>query len=155
MVQKKNKDLFQAALRLLSFREHTRSELASKLLRRDFAAADIQLVCQELEEGGYLSDARVAAMCQSAALRDGRVSPRRLYEQLLRRGISSELAEETLSSYTEQVDEKEMALRLAHELAAKEKHSDFIKRFLSRRGFSSRAIVYAVERVYLDNTCSY
>jgi len=85
---------FDKALELLARRDHLRAELAEKLRRRGYSAAEIELALQRCETAGYLDDAAVARrFVELRAVARG-WGPQRLRAELLRRGAPPEVAGE-------------------------------------------------------------
>jgi regulatory protein len=83
----------EAAFALLARRDHTRWELAQKLLRRGFDETEVAAALDRCGELGYLDDAAFAErFVATRAVRNG-WGPLRLTAELERRGIDRELAE--------------------------------------------------------------
>lgn len=144
----KNRDIRTAALRLLSLREHSQQELTDKLRVRGFSMDQIEPLCQELLDKGYLDDRRVIDLHLAQALHKRDKGARRLRQELGRRGLSHELIDLALDSYSAQVDEGLAAKGIAERLLAKGKDRKTIERHLWRQGFSSSQVRAALN---LDN----
>lgn len=87
----------EAALRLLARREHSASELRTKLIRKSWPEEHIERVIGSLAEAGLQSDQRFAE--SFARQRAGRFyGPRRIQAELAQRGIDPGLANEALDA---------------------------------------------------------
>lgn len=144
----KNKDIRSVALRLLSFREQSQQELVEKLRMRGFPMAEIEPLCEDFSNKGYLDDRRVAESFLASALLKRDKGGIRLQQELHRRGLSRELIEATLSSYRAEVDEGAAAKGLAEHLLARGRDKQYIERYLWRQGFSGSHVRAAL---HLDN----
>jgi regulatory protein len=97
----KERLIFNKAYNLLSRREHSKTELTSKLkLRLPEQASLIHSVVQKLEESGYLSNSRYKEM---------------IIKKLLKKGISEPNIKSELKSHSIQVDNDEIKA-IANEL---------------------------------------
>ncbi len=89
-MQATDKDTYQAALRLLTRREHSQAELITKLMQRGHEHTDIENVLTRLQTEGLQSDERfVQAYVRSRSERG--MGPTRIRQELQQRGINEEL----------------------------------------------------------------
>lgn len=132
---------------MLARREHSRVELAAKLLRKfPSQESDIEDVLERLQVQGLQSDERfVAAWLRSQVLK-GR-GPRRIALEARGKGIDSLLEDAMVEANVDW-------FALASEVAARkfrnrgDLHNQAkIYRFLSYRGFSNDMIHYAIEEL--------
>jgi len=84
-----------AAVRLLARREYARAELAERLIARGAERAAVEQVLDELERGGYLSDARFAQSV--VAQKAGRYGKRAIAYALREKRVASATAEQALT----------------------------------------------------------
>ncbi len=92
-------DLHNQALGLLGRREYTVTELRRRLTPLAPSAEDLEALLAQLSEQGLLSDVRAAeAITRSRARRQGSL---RIEQELRRRGVSPELAQDTLAQTRE------------------------------------------------------
>jgi len=126
-MEAKNKNASSVALKLLSLREHTCAELTRKLLQRGFSSMEIETVCDNFKERGYLNDNRVAEIFLAKALREKKKGPRRLRDELMRRGLEPKLGSCTVNTYLNEIDEQSLALEFVINLLAQGKAPDYIK----------------------------
>jgi regulatory protein len=130
----------EAALRLLTVRARSRSELERRLERRGFAARDIAAALDRLSEAGLVDDAAFAAAYAQG--RGGRGADSRVIAAELRdRGVAKELAERAAEAAVP-VDERAerclevAAARLARmEGLAPEVRFRRLAAYLDRRGY--------------------
>lgn len=155
----------EAALRLLSHRARSRSELAGRLRRKDFPGRIVASCLDGLAEEGLVDDAEFAR----AFVRDRlRLKPRgrtALVVELRKKGVKERIAETAVDEVFEEegVREEELAVRTAlgwlRRQSAKQQRSLVAERFsdererarrrlhgyLRRRGFGGQVLVRAVE----------
>jgi regulatory protein len=85
-----------AAVRLLARREYARAELGERLIARGAERAEVERVLDELERGGYLSDARFAQAL--VAQKAGRYGKRAIAHELREKRVAPAAAEEALTA---------------------------------------------------------
>ena len=94
-----------AAVRLLARREYARAELGERLIARGADRAEVERVLDELERGGFLSDARFAQAL--VAQKAGRYGKRAIAHELREKRVASAAAQEalTLLAHTDELAE--------------------------------------------------
>ena len=143
-----------AALRMLGQREHSQSELVSKLRRKFPSLGDAQLdtVVNELLENDWLSDTRFAeSLIRSRASRG--YGPQYIARELAAKGINPELASAQLDAQDQDWLANAVNLVERRHAGAGESIDDWQRaaRFLQRRGFPSDIIGRALgDRPYPD-----
>ena len=98
-------DAFTLALKLLSIRELSESQLRARLTRRKLAPEDIDGAILRLKADGTLNDRRVAvalARIESAIKHRGRA---RVIQKVRQAGIDGDTAEDAVREVFEDVDE--------------------------------------------------
>ncbi len=142
---------YNAALRILGMRDHSRSELAGKLEQRGFSSPHAQDAVGRLAEMGYLDDAKYAALL----VRSKPDLARRGLERLLaQKGVSPDVAEEVLVGLDGE-EEYARALRLTRKYnltwTERGRVDDRSRRrlagYLGRRGFAPGAAFRALEEL--------
>jgi regulatory protein len=88
-----------AAVDLLARRDHSDQELRVKLRRRGFSTSAIDVVLEEMRDRGYQSDSRFAASWVRSAMRRGDRSREFLIARLHAKGVSRDLAKQTVDDY--------------------------------------------------------
>ena len=153
------------ALKLLAVRSRSRSELAQRLRRREFAPAVVRAVLDELEARGWQSDALFARDVVRDRVRFKPRAPVRLRQELQRRGVDDEVAEQAIAEVL--ADERLTPQGLARDAAlgwlrrqgpgvvralAERGHGDDgtkaerrLMTHLARRGFRGSAAIDALE----------
>ncbi len=136
MRKKPEPSLRARALQYLARREHSRTELRTKLLPHVQEGDDIEAMLDELAKRNWLSDERAAE--QLVNQRRSRFGTRRIAHELRQKGIAESLISDTLPQL------KETELEAAREVwqkkfgsapqGAKEKAKQV--RFLQSRGFA-------------------
>jgi len=149
-------ETFDAATRLIASRLHSTAELRRKLLRKDFAASLVDDVIADLTRMGYLDDGQFAKAKASSAARYKQHGKRRAKTELLRAGVTGEVADAAL----EQVYDASDTLAVARELTRKQlprlkKLDPAVARrrlmgMLQRRGFEYDEIKQVVDPVLAE-----
>jgi regulatory protein len=150
-------DLRARALRLLARREHSRQELATKLLSKPQAnnskqpadswvdsspqptLEEVNALLDDLEKRRMLSDTRYAEM--RARLRATRYGDRRLQQELVQKGIDRDTINTVLSEQPDELSRcRELWLKKFGQKASDVNERMKQTRYLANRGFSMRTI---------------
>lgn len=94
--EKKGPGLKARALQFLARREHTRAELAAKLAEHAESDEALEGLLDDLAKRGWLSDTR--AVEQVLHKRRSRYGSLRIRQELVAKGVSDDLLDETMSS---------------------------------------------------------
>ena len=97
-------DPFAAALRLLTYRDRSTTELATKLHDRDFQKEEIESVLIRCQELGYLNDERFAFTRARALVNSGRAVGIRALNEMRRFGLDQGLVERALAEAESEAD---------------------------------------------------
>ena len=141
----------ERAMRLLSMRAHTSSELRQKLLRAGFPPDEVDQAIAECEKRHYLDDRLFAEDCANLWLERGH-GARSIRCKLRQKGICAELAAAALGNSEDA--EPEAACRaidgrmpsLLREKDPRKRRAKAL-RFLAARGFSGSAVSAAMKRL--------
>ena len=106
--QATREEVQRVAYRLLSRRDHARTELVRKLRDRKLPRELIEQVVDDLQQAGYVDD-RQFALDQGAILARKQWGPNRIRQKLRDRGIADALVDQTLQQLAGQFDFPEMA----------------------------------------------
>ena len=87
---------FISGLRVLSYGDNSRKELALKLKTKGHKAEYVTLALDKLEEYGYINDSRFARYLTDRLIRTKKMSRNGIRCELLRKGVSREIADEIL-----------------------------------------------------------
>jgi regulatory protein len=138
---------FDCSLRVLALRDHSEAELRRKLKEKGYDAEGIEGSVARLKELGYLDDARFARTFAASAIRNGRGYGARLKLELARRGVATEIIQDTLAELFQEFGEAQvLAETIAHRFAgfdpgtATDKEKRRVVGYLQRKGFSLAAI---------------
>ena len=146
-------ECFDAGLRYLQSRLHSRSELKKKLMRKEFGERVIEGVLDDLHRLNYVDDAKFAVAKATSAAKNKHHGKRRAMMELMRAGVKGEVANEALDEVYEQTDStavaRELALKQVRRLSRLE--PAVAKRrligMLQRRGFDFDSIKPVIEEV--------
>lgn len=138
------------ALWLISFRDHSRSELKRKLLR-DYGEESVDSTVDRLEELGLIDDGRYARRYAADLIDLKHLSERGVRQKLYEKGIERELIDEVVEEFA--FDEKEQIRSVIEKKYARslsdEKGQRRCVNALARLGFGYSDIK-SVMREYID-----
>jgi regulatory protein len=154
MKQEPDKKCFNAALRLLTSRDHGCAELSQKLKQRGFGVQEIRLAINECIRLDYLDDEKFSLIFLQQLARKG-YGPKQIQQRMRGKGIPNAIIEKVLSNNfpeSMQVETCRMTANKKLSSAAFVAKSGEINvrlyRFLYGRGFNSDVI-----RQVLDQIC--
>jgi len=132
------RDLNEAALRLLAMREHSRAELQRKLVQKGFSERKVEQTLADLSAQKLLSDERFTEAFVMSRRERG-AGPIKIQAELQQRGIDNTLISDYLDfadpewlELAEQVRQKKYGQGIPTEYTGKMQQA----RFLAGRGFS-------------------
>jgi len=141
-----NKSALNAALRILTPRDHSKYELVQKLEQRGFSRADIDDAVSACMRFDYINDARTAKVYIRQLKRKG-YGKKRIGLELNKKGLKGDRIRGILDQRVSEADEREGAARiLKKNIKRFERETSSIKRrdkmyrFLLARGFSQAVI---------------
>lgn len=141
----------ESALRLLSYRSRSESEIRKRLHGSGFPEDVVNEIVEQLTAGGLLNDEKFSTdwvRSRSASRPTGRA---RLQWELRSRGVDPAIVEDALAALDEDA-ELELALKCARKKAEKADVGDpsfkgKLSSFLRRRGFGWEVIQKTIDRV--------
>jgi regulatory protein len=145
------------ALRLLTGRDRTVAELRRRLTDSGFEETTVEEVLARLGALGYLDDSRVARIWAESALPSGPWFGLRLRNELLRRGVPRDIADDISREQDEESTEKSARMLLLRRYpayapsAATPAERQRVYQFLLRRGISPAAAISALSATESDN----
>jgi regulatory protein len=150
---KSNLSCMQSAMNILARREHSRAELKQKLLERDFAAAEIDTVIENLASRNLQSDKRFTEAYVIMRTNRG-YGPLRIEAELRERGIGQELAQKFIEPHADKWFELASKAHRKKFGTGKGRNSkDFAQqakemRYLQYKGFGTEQIRKAIKGNY-------
>ncbi|TYP92609.1 regulatory protein [Fodinibius salinus] len=99
-------------MKLLGRRDHARKELFTKAIRKDYEKDVIEDVLNELQQKGYLNEAKFADKFASDKSRLNKWGPQKIKSHLFKKGIPNKIAEQSIQKTFEDVDLKQRFLDL-------------------------------------------
>ncbi len=99
---------FAAALRLLTRRDRSETELRQKLEQLGFSLSAIESAIEKCREYNYLDDSRYAAERARILMRTGRGVGRKILLDLRRRGINQAIAHQALETAESELSSTEL-----------------------------------------------
>ena len=143
---------YNAAIRFLSYRMRSESEIRQRLQRHGYNQPDIDKALARLKEQGLVDDVAFARFWRENREAFSPRSRRLTKLELKRKGLNSEVIEQVIS----EIDDKDSAYRAALNRARRlsfADYQDFRQRlvgYLGRRGFSYDIIKEIIERVWRE-----
>ena len=142
---------WEAGLQLLGYAARSRRELAERLAQRDFRREASAEALSRLAAAGYVNDETFAREWVERRLRQRPCGRRVLEGELLRKGVSRELAAAAIAASLDADTELELATALAQRRLERSNQADERVRrriygLLARRGFSAETIREALAR---------
>ncbi len=146
-----HKVALNAALRILTHRDHSRQELVKKLKQRGFSQADIDDAVTACERFDYINDLRTAQVYIRQLKRKG-YGKKRIKLELNKKGLKGSRIQVILEDNVTISDEREVAEQILkkhmHRFESereKSKRRNKIYRFLHARGFAREVIAEAIK----------
>lgn len=151
MDESKNKKALSNAIKYLTYRQRSESELIAYLDRRSYGNNVVNYVLRELKRYGYIDDLKYAHDFIISQQRKGHGIKRIRYD-LQQKNIDEKIIDEKINEYFDPEDELERAKSLIENRKRKldEEYEKWLKRqatFLQRRGFDNN-IIYKVLKDY-------
>jgi regulatory protein len=135
-----------AAVRLLSYKRLTKSQLAQKLRDRGYDPEAIETAVATCEERRYIDDRTYAQLYVKSVLDRKPIGRMRLLHDLLRHGIDGDLAREVLDGFTDDDEERiDRALAKLEAMRPQDRYEQLGRR-LERQGFTAPEIHRALRK---------
>ncbi len=140
------------ALRYLAYRPRTVREMARKLTDKGYDPVTVDLVLAFLKEHKFLDDAAFTVMWIRSRTGEKPCGRRRIYAELVQKGVDRELIEQYLADLSPEKEE-EMAAALAARKCRRDSF-DYQKLggFLVRRGFTPGLVKKILTQFIGDNS---
>lgn len=146
---------YDRALNLLAFQARSARDLRRRLVQKGEPAEHVDRAIERLTAQGLLDDAQFARQLARSKVASQGASRRRLQQEMFKRGVAREVADEAIAEVyeDEQVDEgvlvEEVARKKVRSLAKldPEARRRRLYAFLARRGYEGEAIRRAMRAV--------
>jgi len=139
-------ECFDQAMQYLKLRLHSRFELRTKLLKREYGVSMVEEVLNQLAEQGYVGDEQFARARAQSACRNKHYGRDRVRQDLLNKGVKDEVVNRVLDEiYTPTHDAATVQLLVAKHAARLRKLDPSVARrrlmgMLQRRGFDEDTV---------------
>ena len=149
-MERQEDDAIAAALRIISYRSRSGSELRARLLEKGFEPADISVAVEYLAGSGYIDDEKYAMDLSQSRTRNKGWGPAKIAADLARKGIGKETIASALAplSMVEEATAKAALEKWARKCGArpplKDKLYERAARHLKARGFSTGVIIKVI-----------
>lgn len=144
--------IWNAALKILSRRDHSESELRQKLHQKDYKNEEIDQVIVRLVPYGYINDTKFAKNLFEKYLRLNKYSFNIILGKLKQHGITDAIIQNVTNGHKSE-EEWQSALKLAlHRFKVLDAtNREKIYRFLGTRGFSTTTIHKVFQQMEMDH----
>lgn len=136
------------AINFISYRPRSIREVTDKLSLLDYSYSVIESVVQQLTEIGLLNDDQFALLWAESRINSKQIGRYKLRQELIHKGISSDVTDSLLSRLYEEYGELELATeKLQNKYGRRSNPYDPEKmiRFLGRNGYSYQIAKKAVD----------
>lgn len=134
------------ALKYLSYRPRSSWELSTRLANKGYDLEIIALVLAFLRDYNFLDDEEFAGMWVRSRLKDKPSGRRKIFAELVQKGVDKEIIERHLAGITSD-QEEQLAMALVEKKCRKTGFNEKkIRGFLLRRGFSIVVIRKIIEK---------
>jgi regulatory protein len=146
-------ECFDAAMKLLQRRMHSRVELQRKLMRKEYGDAIVNAVLDDLARLGYVDDERFARTKALSAAQHKQHGRRRAFMELIKSGVKGTVAGRAVEDVYDATDTLAIARQLAQKRAPSLRKLDpLVARrrlvgMLQRRGFNYDDIRPVIDEV--------
>ncbi|ACL69938.1 regulatory protein RecX [Halothermothrix orenii] len=156
-------DIYQKAkddaFRLLSYRERSQYELASRLIKKGYSKNVADKVVNHLKTLGYIDDYRFCEKYVRHKIKNNPRGKMLLYYELRKKGLD----EGTIRNVLEEMVPEETEINIGIKLATKWLHHNHninkklskLKRYLNRKGFSLYIIHKIINQIENNNEKTY
>ena len=146
---------YDRALNMLAFQPRSSRDLRRRLVQKGEPPAQVDSAIARLEANGLLDDAQFARQFTRSRVLGAGASKRRLQQELFKRGVARDTADEAIGEVLvdEEVDESELVERAARKKVRSPGKLDAPTRrrrlyaFLARKGYDGQAIRTAMAKV--------
>ena len=140
------------ALRYVSYRPRSESEIRTRLRRQKYEIALIDKVLDKLKQQRVIDDTNFAEFWKDSREFFNPRSKRLIKLELRRKGVTDEIAERTTSDVDDQAGAYKAALKKSHSLKNLEfdKFQNKLFSFLHNRGFAYQIIRPTIDKVWAE-----
>jgi regulatory protein len=144
---------YAAALKMLAARELSEAQVRQRLVRRKYDASDIDTAIERLKAGGYIDDARAAAVIARRETTVRRRGKTRVSSRLRAAGIASAIADRAVEQVFKDVDadsllDASLERRLrGRTRIADDKEMQRLYRYLIGQGFEGERVLAKLRKL--------
>lgn len=143
-----NRNIAEAAVKLLKIRTYSQQELEQKLLRQGYDEAAVGEAVEYVTKRGYLNDTALCDMLVERYAESNKYSLKETYLRLKRRGLPTALIKEKLADWDSDL-EYQAAIKTAMKCLNSKEQQDLHKviRRLSAKGFKAATVSKVLEHL--------
>ena len=143
-----NRNVSEAAVKLLNIRNYSQQELEQKLLKQGYDAEAVDEAVEYVTKRGYLNDAALCDMLIERLAESNKYSLKETCLRLRRRGLPIDLINEKLRDWDSNL-EYQAAIKMAMKFSHNNENQDVHKliRRLSAKGFKASTVSKVLEHL--------
>lgn len=144
----------KTAYNYASYKPRTESEVRRKLMEKDFSETEIQTAILQLYKFNLLNDDKYITMFVESFLLKQSAGYKKIYVELIKRGIDQEKAESFLINYFDNTDVLSLAKKAANKkinqisYKPKEKQKRAVNDYLIRQGFDYNIVNQVISELF-------
>ena len=142
---------YEKAIELLSYREHSSSELRTKLLQKSFSRSVIDAVIENMISKGYVDDERFGDLYFRELMRQGKYGPLMIRKKMLEKGVKKEIIDQKIMTVSqdewEQCASKLLNKKMPNIKNKGESQREIMLRYLMNKGFEYGCIESLIKTV--------
>ncbi len=139
----KKKNPLKIAFNYISYSDRFSKEVIQRLKKEGFSEEEVDSTMQRLRDLGLVDDERIAKEFIFSKIRKG-WGPERIKTELMRRGASYQIIENSMKEIFSDMDERELIMKAVEKFLKYKKGERVLERlkgFLFRKGFSYDKII--------------
>ena len=137
--------------RLLSYRARSIREVEDRLKKRGITPGVTKKVVEDLEQLGFLDDKAFSSSWTESRIKEKSYGKKLIAWELRRKGVAQDIITEVLENAFSNLDERELAVKLAKKRVKQlDRQTPIPSRlygYLARRGFQADVIMDAIKEV--------
>jgi regulatory protein len=150
-------DLKRSAYSYASYKPRTEKQVRQKLESLGYDSGEIEFGLKFLKEFNFLNDADYANQLTKEMLRKSVSGKKKMYAELINRGIEKNTASKTVETYFDDNNEEDIAMfaakkklsRISYKPVEKQKNSVFS--YMQRQGFDYGIIKKVMKQIFNDD----
>lgn len=149
-------ECYYTGLKYLKTKRRSRKELEEYLLKKDYSKDQTEYAILKLVNQGYINDQAYAVAYLHEQLNLNLSGPRKIQEELIKKGISIDFIQQALEEYTKDIEKTKVKKIIEKMIKGNHNKSNIIlkrkiENYLSLQGYSKEVISVMLSEVILPN----